>query len=451
MAIWKKILIGMFLGIATGILFNDNQEIFNYFKPFGDIFIKLLKVMAIPLVFTSIVSGITSLADPSSVGRMSLKAIALYMMTTLMAIIFGLFFAFQLEPGKIDSDIIQQVEKSETTIKAQQDYSKIFADIFPENLFQAMSEGKVLQIIVFAVIFAFALNMTPRGEQIARFNHNLVATFENFVHIVIKFAPFGVFCLLAYVIGNQGTDVIFNLAKFAITFIIAASLHVIIVYGFILKSLTKISVKKFCSNALEAQIFGFSTSSSSATLPVTMECAKDMGISERVRGLVVPLGSTVNMDGSALYQGICVVFVAQLYGIDLTNAQILTVVLTAVLSSVGTAGVPGVSLVTLSIIFDAVGLPMEGIAIIFGIDRILDMLRTTVNITGDLVVSAAIDESENKADAKRAKKFGERRKQVKSKRKTTKSTTKASGTKAKKAPAKAKATKAKTKSTKKST
>jgi Na+/H+-dicarboxylate symporter len=419
MAIWKKILIGMTLGILVGILFNENKEIFDYFKPFGDIFIKLLKVMAIPLVFTSIVGGITSLADPSALGRMSFKAITMYMATTLMAIIIGLFFAFQLEPGKLDDDSIKEVAQSETTIKAQQDYAAIFSDIFPENLFQALSEGKVLQVIVFAVIFSFALNLTPKGEQIIRFNNNLIATFENFVHIVIKFAPFGVFCLLAYVIGNQGTDVILNLGKFAMTFIIAALLHVIIVYGFILKSFTKISVKHFFKHAVEAQVMGFSTSSSSATLPVTMECAKDMGISEKVRGLVVPLGSTVNMDGSALYQGICVVFVAQLYGIDLTNAQILTVVLTAVLSSVGTAGVPGVSLVTLSIIFDAVGLPMEGIAIIFGIDRILDMMRTTVNITGDLVVSAAVDEGEKKAEAKRVKKFGEKRKKVAAKKKTT--------------------------------
>jgi len=442
MAIWKKILIGMFAGLIVGILFNENKEIFDYFKPFGDIFIKLLKVMAIPLVFTSIVGGITSLADPNALGRMSFKAIVMYMSTTLMAIVIGLFFSFQLEPGKIDSDVISEIESSETTIKAQQDYSKIFADIFPENLFQALSEGKVLQVIVFAVIFSFALNMTPKGEQIVRFNNNLIATFESFVHIVIKFAPFGVFCLLAYVIGNQGTDVLLNLGKFALTFMIASLVHVIFVYGFILKTFTKLKTKFFLKNALEAQVMGFSTSSSSATLPVTMECAKDMGISERVRGLVVPLGSTVNMDGSALYQGICVVFVAQLYGIDLTNAQILTVVLTAVLSSVGTAGVPGVSLVTLSIIFDAVGLPMEGIAIIFGIDRILDMVRTTVNITGDLVVSAAVDEGEKKAEAKRVKKYAAKRAKVvsgkgtkttaKKPAKSASKTTSKSGSKAKK-------------------
>lgn len=423
MAIWKKILIGMGLGILFGLLFNENKEIFDYFKPFGDIFIKLLKVMAIPLVFTSIVSGITSLNDPSSLGRMSLKAVGLYMTTTLIAIIIGLFFALNIQPGKIDSDVIEKVEKSETTIKAQQDYAEIFSGMFPENFFSALAEGNVLQVIVFAVIFAFALNMTARAEQIIRFNHNLVATFENFVHIVIKFAPYGVFCLLAYVIGNQGIDVVMNLAKFAMTFIIAALLHVIFVYGFILKTFSKISVKDFLSNALEAQIFGFSTSSSSATLPVTMECAKDMGISERVRGLVLPLGSTVNMDGSALYQGICVVFVAQLYNIDLTNAQLITVVLTAVLSSIGTAGVPGVSLVTLAIIFDSVGLPMEGIAIIFGIDRILDMMRTTVNITGDLVVSAAVDEGEKRAEAKRAKKFAEKRAKVAAKKKPAKKST----------------------------
>ena len=392
MPIWKKIIIGMVLGIIAGILLSGQDSLLSYLKPFGDIFIKLLKVMAIPLIFCSIVSGITSLSDPSTVGRLGAKAVAFYLTTTFFAIVSGLSFALLLEPGKIEERVVQEIKQSETTVKATQDYSKILTDIFPENFFSALAEGKVLQVIVFAVIFAFALNMTPKGEQVKRFNDNLLAIFENFVHIIIRFAPIGVFCLIAYVIGNQGADVLISLAKFAMTFFIAVTVHVVLVYGFIFKTFSKIKIKDFLKYASEAQVFAFSTSSSSATLPITMDCAKDMGISEKTRGLVLPLGSTINMDGTALYQGICVVFVSQLYGIPLDTTALITVVLTAVISSIGTAGVPGVSLVTLAIIFDAVGLPMEGIAIIFGIDRILDMVRTTVNVTGDLTVAAAVDE-----------------------------------------------------------
>ena len=395
MKLWQKILIGMVLGVLAGIAFGDSIA---FLKPLGDIFISLLKLAAVPLVLTSIIYGITSLSDMKTLGRIGIKTISLYLITTCFAISFGLAFAHLIEPGKAGG-VMENITSENFETPEKPDLGQVFTDIFPSNIFFSLSQGEFLQIIVFAILFGIALNMAGgQGRKIIEFNNALMTAFEKLVQIILNFAPIGVFALIAWVIGNEGVDVLRKLLEFVITFLVAGLLHVIIVYGFLLIFVAKLNWKKFLQKAFEVQIFGFSTSSSSATLPITIKTATEMGVTPKTRGLVLPIGATINMDGTALYQGICVMFVAQAWGIDLSFIQILMVVLMAVLASIGTAGVPGIALVTLTMIFETVGLPLEGIAIIYSIDRLLDMLRTTINVSGDLVVCTAIDRSEGSLD-----------------------------------------------------
>jgi len=397
----QKILAAMLFGAILGIILNNiivynsliNQYLSNgVFEVVGKLFVNSLKMLVVPLVFCSITVGITSLGNLSLMGRVGLKAIIIYLLTTAFAITLALIFAIFIEPGQgyeIDSSI-------QFSAKEAPSLSSVLTSIVPSNPILAMADGEMLQIILFAIILGIAITIT--GSKAESFKKGIISLNEimmSMVTIIMKFAPLGVFCLIAKTFATQGIDMIIPLASYFFTVTIVLILHVLLTYSAFLKLIGKVSPFLFLKKMRTAIVFAFSTASSNATIPVTLNTVeKRLGVDKSVASFTVPLGATINMDGTAIMQGVATVFIASVYMVDLTIGDYLTVVLTATLASIGTAGVPGVGLIMLTMVLTQVGLPVEGVALIIGIDRLLDMMRTAVNITGDSMVSLITSKSE---------------------------------------------------------
>ncbi|MFA0716956.1 dicarboxylate/amino acid:cation symporter [Vibrio splendidus] len=408
MSLTGRVILGMVVGILTGFaiqsLFADSGFVNNYivnglFEVGGQIFVACLKMLVVPLVFVSLVCGTSSLKDLSTLGRMGGKTLALYIGTTAVAITLALTIGNLFQPGAgADLTAASSFKSADAPSLGQ-----VIIDMFPTNPIQAMAEGKTLQVIVFAVLFGIAISAAGKpGERIAAVFSDLNEVIMKLVALLMNLAPYGVFFLMAKLFSGLGLGAIWNLAEYFLVLAGTLLLHGLVTYSAMLKGFTGLSPITFLRKMEDAIMFAFSTASSNATIPVTMETAKNrMGVDNKVASFTVPLGATVNMDGTAIMQGVATAFIAQAYNIDLTMGDYLMVILTATLASVGTAGVPGVGLVMLAMVLNQVGLPLEGIALIMGVDRLLDMIRTAVNITGDSAVTIIVAKSEGSFDEAR--------------------------------------------------
>jgi len=389
-----KILIGLLLGIIVGVIFGEKTVVI---EPIGQLFIRLIRMVIIPLVFSSLIVGAASVGDPKSLGRIGSKTIAFYLCTTAFAVIIGLILGNVIQPGlglKLD------VGKVAMEAKDAPPLSQTLINIVPKNPIVALQQGNMLQIIVFALFIGVTISLIgDKGEPVLKFFDSFAEIMYKLTAIVMEFAPYGILALIASVVGSFGLSVLLPLLKVIIAVYLGCLIHWIITYGGAIKLFTKLSIRRFFKGIVSAQIFAFSTCSSSGTLPVTTKCCRDnLGVSDKISSFILPLGATINMDGTALYQGVCALFVAQVYGMELSLAQQITVVLTATLASIGTAGVPSAGLIMLTLTLKSVGLPLEGVALIAGIDRILDMARTVTNITGDSAATVIVASSEGEID-----------------------------------------------------
>lgn len=376
-------------------------------KWIGTLFIRLLSFLAIPLVISSLIVGAASLDNIKKLGRIGLRTFAIYVTTTAIAITIGLGIANIMEPGKqVDNSskelLLGSYETKDTENAVQNldiDVIDFFVNIVPKNPLEAIASGEMLQIVFASIIFGITLTFVEKrySEPVLAFFEGVSQTMIKMVDIIMLMAPIGVFALISATIADFGFNILYTLIWYCLAVVIGLLIQTTIVYGGIVSIFGKIGIGKFFSGLKNAQAIAFSTSSSAATLPITFDCVENnLGVKKEISGFVLPLGATINMDGTALYQGVAAVFIAQVYGLDLNLTQQLTVVLTAVLASIGTAPVPGVGLIMLVLILDAVNVPKEGIALILGVDRILDMLRTVTNVTGDSAVVVAINGLESK-------------------------------------------------------
>lgn len=401
----RNILIGMLSGLVLGGILNTLGPIEwlqTYFlggviEVGSRIFMASLKVLVVPLVFVSIVCGTASLDDIKKLGRIGSKTMILYTATTAIAIALAIIVALLVSPG---TGLNIELTNASFTAGQTPPLIDVISNIFPSNPFEAMVKADMLQIIVFAALFGVALTMTgAAGKRISSVFNDLNDVILQMVLILINFAPIGVFCLLTKTFATQGFAAILPLAKYFFVVLGVLFLHSIVVYGSMLKFMSGLSPITFIRQYKSVPIFAFSTASSNATLPVNLEVVEHkLGVPNTIASFTIPLGATINMDGTAIMQGVATVFVAQVYGVDLGMADYLMVILTATLASIGTAGVPGVGLVMLAMVFKQVNLPVEGIGLIIGVDRLLDMVRTAVNVTGDAVVSCIVAKSEGQLD-----------------------------------------------------
>ncbi len=414
-----QIIIGLILGLIWGLVASVSgfaEFTTDYIKPVGTIFINLLKLIAVPLVLASLVVGVTSLNDATKLSRMGGKTVGIYIVTTIFAITIGLTVVNVLQPGDFLPDATQQdlmanyqqnIEGSSQRAQDVMDRSfmSFFVDIVPSNFFNSASDnGNMLQVVFVAILLGLGLIKIPaeKSKSLINFFDSLNEVIIKIVDFIMKIAPYGVFALMAGVIVDlagdditQALNLLGALGWYCVAVVVGLLLHVIIVYSSLFKIFSKMKLSDFFKAMQPAILLGFSTSSSSATLPVTMERAeKNLGVDEEVTSFVLPIGATINMDGTSLYQAVAAVFIAQALGLDLGIAQQITIVLTATLASIGAAGVPGAGIIMLVIVLQAIQVPVEGIALILGVDRILDMCRTAVNITGDAAVSVAVAHTE---------------------------------------------------------
>ena len=399
MKLWMKILIALVLGIAVGLIFGDKAE---FLKPVGDIFLSLINMIIVLLVLSSMTVGITSIHDPQKLGRVGLKTLFLYLLTTAAAIFIGLLFAKFFQPGAG----LNLVPTGEVAVQTPPSLGQIVLSIVPSNPVRSLVEGNVLQIIVFALFLGVSINFAgEKGRPLHEFLESLADVMYRLTSIVMEFSPIGVFAIMAAVIGKYAEDYdqtirfLFSLAKFLMAFYSACAAHILIVFCTLLWFVAKLHPWPFFRGMGDAIMVAFSTSSSSAALPVSMHCVQEnLGVSKNISSFVLPLGSTVNMNGAAIFQGMSVVFVAQAYGIELSWQSLITIVVTAALSAIGAAGIPGSGFIMLSVVFSAVGLPMEGLLLLAGIDRIREMGSTVLNVLGDSVCAVYIAKLEGELD-----------------------------------------------------
>ena len=398
-----QIFIALVLAIIAGLLFGEKGAGFanSYIKPFGTIFLNLLKFIVCPIVLFSILCGMISMKDIRKVGSIGVKTIVYYMLTTAVAIVIGLVLGQLMKgafPALSTSDLAYEAKEATP-------FMNVLVDIFPSNFLAPLVNANMLQIIVIALFVGFGIILV--GEKAAKVRTLIEQTNEVFMKVmelILKLSPIGVFCLLTPVVAANGAQIIGSLAMVLLTAYIAYILHAIIVYSTTVKTLGGMSPLKFFKGMAPAMIFAFSSASSVGTLPLTLECSEKLGAEKETASFVLPLGATINMDGTAIYQGVCAIFIASCFGIDLTLGQMATIVVTATLASIGTAGVPGAGMVMLAMVLTSVGLPVEGIALVAGVDRIFDMGRTVLNITGDASCSIVVSNLERKKELKKAAK-----------------------------------------------
>ncbi len=404
LSLTARILLAMALGLITGLALKyflpDSVFVQSYitdglFHIIGKIFIDSLKMLVVPLVFVSLVCGTCSLSDTTKLGRLGIKALGLYFLTTAFAVTLALVFSVLVGPG--EGGNLQAVEYIPKEAPALKD---VLFNLFPSNPIRAMVEGNMLQVIVFSILFGIAVALAGKsGEKIANLFNDLNEIIMKLIIILMNLAPYGVFCLMARLFATLGFNTIGNLITYFLLVLFVLILHGTATYTLMIKLLAGLNPFVFFRKMRPAMLFAFSTASSNATLPITLETATHrLGIRNTIASFTIPLGATINMDGTAIMQGVATVFIAQAYNIDLSFAQYLSVILTATLASIGTAGVPGVGIIMLAMVLQQVGLPVEGIALIIGVDRLLDMTRTAVNVAGDCVVSCIVAKSEGEFD-----------------------------------------------------
>lgn len=408
MSLTARILIAMTLGLVVGIVFNllgshnwlsptmqqwlSEGVVHGLLDALGQMFIASLKLLVVPLVFVSLVCGASGFGDNSRMGAIATKTFFLYLATTALAITLALALASVIRPGDgVGLDAAQNY-----SVESAPSLKEVLIDIVPSNPVQAMAEGNMLQVIVFALLMGVAISYSGEaGQRVRGWFTDLDSVIMKMVNILMQLAPYGVFCLLAKLFAELGAGAIIELGLYFGTVMLALLLHGLGVYGLMLRGLARVNPLTFFKHVRPMLMFAFSTSSSNATLPITLKTTEEkLGVGNRTASFTIPLGATINMDGTAIMQGVATVFIAQAYQIDIGLVGYLTVILTATLASVGTAGVPGVGLVTLAMVLQQVNLPVEGIALIIGVDRLLDMVRTAVNVTGDTVVTVIVAQGE---------------------------------------------------------
>ena len=381
------------IGFIAGIVFGRmaSPQVVGYVAPLGSIFMALLNMLIVPLVLSSLIVGVASLGDLKALGRIGVKTVVLYLLTTAAAIAIGLALGNIMQPGAgMDLALAKATEA-----KAAPSLGQVLTNMFPKNAFAAMVNANMLQIIVFALFFGVALTMAgEKGKPALAFFDSMAEVMYKMTAIVMKFAPYGVFALIAGTVSKYGMAVLLPFAKVIGAVYIGCIIHAVVIYSGLVTAFARKSPMWFFRGIKEASLTAFVTRSSAGTLPVTMECCHNMGVPEKVSSFVLPLGATINMDGTALYQGVCALFIAQAYGIPLNLSAQLGILLTATLGSIGTAGVPGAGLIMLTLVTTQAGLPIEGVAMIAGIDAILDMIRTSLNITGDAAVATVVARTE---------------------------------------------------------
>ena len=402
MSLAMQIFIAMLLAIFAGLLLQGRAEFAtNFIKPFGTIFLNLVKFIVVPIVLFSIMCGIISMKDIRKVGSIGLKTVVFYLCRVTEVAGIGLV------GGNLFKGMFPIVATTDLTYEASASTSFMdtLVNIFPSNFFKPLVEGNMLQVIVMAILMGFSIILV--GEKnvrvVAAFN-DLNDIFMKCMELILKLSPIGVFCLLCPIIATNGTAIIGSLAMVLLTAYICYVFHAVLVYSLSVRAMGGMSPAKFFKGMMPAIIFAFSSASSVGTLPINLDCTQKLGAKKEVASFVLPLGATINMDGTAIYQGVCAIFIAACYGIQLTLPQMLTIVLTATLASIGTAGVPGAGMVMLAMVLTSVGLPVDGIALVAGVDRIFDMGRTCVNITGDAACAIVVSNLEDKREKKLANK-----------------------------------------------
>ena len=402
MSLAMQIFVATLLAIFAGVLLQSQADFANNFiKPFGTIFLNLVKFIVVPIVLFSIMCGIISMSDIRKVGVIGLKTVVFYLCTTAFAVTIGLI------GGNLFKGMFPVVATTDLTYEASASASFMdtLVNIFPSNFFKPLVEGNMLQVIVMAILISFGILISgEKGRKAAEVIESFNDVFMNVMELILRLSPIGVFCLLCPVVAENGPMILQSLAMVILVAYICYIIHAVLVYSLSVSALGKMSPLTFFKGMAPAIIFAFSSASSMGTLPLNMECTEKLGVKREYSSFILPLGATINMDGTAIYQGVCSIFIASCYGIDLTFAQMLTIVLTATLASIGTAGVPGAGMVMLAMVLTSVGLPIDGIALVAGVDRIFDMGRTTLNITGDAACAIVVSRLEEKRVARKAAK-----------------------------------------------
>ena len=386
MKLWQKVLIGMIAGICLGYFYGEQVA---FLKPIGQLFINMIKMVVIPLIFFSILNGIASVSDARTFGRVGMKALIAYSSTTVFAVIIGLTFANIFEPGLgVHIDLSPESITSPHT----SDLGDILMNIIPSNPFKAMTDANTIQVVFFAFFTGFALILIgDKGHEVRAFVASATQLVFKMIELVIRLTPYGVFAIMAWVVGHYGIDVVLSLGSFVLTVTAALGLQYL-VFGILILVFTGLNPLYFYRKMMETQAVAFATVSSKATLPIAMkELMQKLGVSKQSASFILPLGASMNMDGVAIYLGICAIFFAQIFGIDLSFQQYLIIIVTSTIGSIGAAGFPGGSMVMMGMVLTSVGIPLEGVSLILGVDRFLEMIRTLINITGDCAVTLMVD------------------------------------------------------------
>ena len=417
MQLWQKIMVGLVLGVVTGLTANLLElgwlaALLDWIEPIGTVFIRLITMIVIPLVVASLLVGTASLGDLRKLGRIGGRTVAFYLCTTAVAVTLGLVLANLVRPGsridpgtrdRLSAAYTEQAAGAMQTAEAKPSVREVLLDMVPTNPIGAAADGELLPLIIFTIIFGAAVSLVAeeRRRVLVTFFEAVNDTVMVIIDWVMRLAPYAVFALIASVVANFGLDLLRSLMIYALTVVAGLLLHVFVTYSILIRFLARLDPRVFFRRIAQAQLVAFSTSSSNATLPVTMETAEEkLGISKEVSSFVLPLGATINMDGTALYQAIAVMFIAQIYGVPLGLMEQGTIVLTATLASIGTAGVPSAGIIMLILVLESVGMGAQtqaGVALILGVDRVLDMMRTAVNVTGDLTAASFVARAEGEA------------------------------------------------------
>ncbi len=405
MTLTNKILLGLLLGFIFGLILNkvpssyikDTLLLGGVLHIVGNGFTSAIKMMVVPLVFVSLVAGASSMGDVKKLGRIGGKTMIFYLGTTAIAIVISLVLGSLLKPGSgLD---MSSMMTSEVVIGESKSITDIILGIIPSNPIQSLANGDMLQVIFFSILIGIAINLVGKNaEPVKVLFESANEICMKIVSIVMLFAPYGVFALVSTTFATTGTSAIVVLLKYILVVLLGLLIHITVVYGGLFKIFTRQNIKPFLNKFTRVAAVTFSTASSNASVPVSLEVMEELGVGKSTRSFTIPMGATINMDGTAIMQGIAALFIAQIYGIELGVDAMATIVLTATLASIGTAGVPGVGMIMLSMVLQSVGLPLEGIGLIMGVERIIDMFRTTVNVMGDNICTLIIANSENDID-----------------------------------------------------
>jgi Na+/H+-dicarboxylate symporter len=397
MKLYTKIFIAMILGVLVGAIGGPRMSIL---EPIGGIFLGLINMIIIPLVLASMVVGVTSIHDPKKLGRVGIRSLLMYLGTTVIAIMLGLLFAYLFKPG---AGFLYKVPGHTNLVVETASPSNIFLSLVPSNPFASLASGNILQVIVFAVFLGFAINFTgEKAKPLLDFMEAIAESMYTLTGMIMELSPLAIFAIMANVTGSFGLSVLFPLLKFLTAYFFVCALHVGLVFGSILWFMAKVHPLPFFKGMYDAMLIAFSTCSSSAALPANMHCTqRNLGVSKNITSFILPLGNTVNMNGSAIFQAMAAIFISQVYGIDLSFYSLLMIVITATLSAIGAAGVPGTGFIMLSAVMVSAGLPLEGMAMLAGIDRVREMISTVVNILGDAVVAVYVAKAEGELNEKK--------------------------------------------------